>query len=124
MEIAGYIDFIKEQFKKVSISNNLIYDNRNKYAVKLKNKFLEIYFSTEKYEDGMNAYFKNVKKGTYYSLYDSMLKKLGNTDFLTQDEITKSIEFNDNNKSLIFNVAIFVKNHCQDLLNGDFSSLE
>lgn len=41
MEIAGYIDFIKEQFKEVSISNNLVYDNRNKYAVKLKNMKME-----------------------------------------------------------------------------------
>ncbi|SEW24137.1 hypothetical protein SAMN05421841_1783 [Chryseobacterium wanjuense] len=124
MEITGYIDFIKEQFKEVATANNMIFENRNAGIVALKNQFLEIYFSTEKYDDGMNAYFRNVKKGTYYSLYQSIIKKLGNPDFLTEDEITKSIEFNDDNKSLIFNVAIFVKNHCQDLLNGDFNSLK
>jgi len=112
MEITRYIDFIKEQFKEVATANNMIFENRNAGIVTLK------------YDDGMNAYFRNVKKGTHYSLYQSIIKKLGNLDFLTEDEITKSIEFNDDNKSLIFNVAIFVKNHCQDLLNGDFNSLK
>ena len=41
MEITGYIDFIKEQFKEVATANNMIFENRNAGIVTLKNMMME-----------------------------------------------------------------------------------
>lgn len=122
MEITNYLEFIKEQFKDIITENNFQLKNHNQFTVFLEKNNIRIELSTIYREDGVILLIGNLNK--FYSLNDIFEKKIGGNDYLTEEDKQKCKSFNDKIKVGIYVFHLILKNHCQDLLNGDFSSLE
>ncbi|GAA4163457.1 hypothetical protein GCM10022217_32480 [Chryseobacterium ginsenosidimutans] len=123
MKITDYKNFITQSFQNIATNYNMKWITSDDYIMRLSNENSEIYFSTEKYSDDLILTINNKKQKEYYTIYNLSMKILGNLDYLSSDEVEQSISFNDNIKSIVFVSSIFIKNYCQDLLNGDFSSV-
>lgn len=123
MKITDYKNFITQSFQNIATNYNMKWVTSDDYIMRLSNENLEIYFSTEKYSDDLILTINNKKQKEYYTIYNLSMKILGNLDYLSPDEVEQSISFNNNIKSIVFASSIFIKNYCQDLLNGDFSSV-
>jgi len=123
MKISIYKNFIEECFKEIIMNYKLNLKQINDYIIKLENSRIEILIFTEfRDDDVISITLTNLQKKEFYTLFDIAQRK-SILSYLKDDEKQKSIDFKDKIKSGVFADSIFIKNHCQDLLNGDFSSI-
>jgi hypothetical protein len=117
--------FIKEQFKNITQVYGLEWTLEDEYQLKLENKKVRIYFGTERWDDGIMLSLKNKIKNEFYYT-DDIEKNKGFDDFeapLSQEEKNTLKNLKEGNDKIIFAFRILLEKHCQDVLNGDFSSL-
>ena len=125
MEITKYTDFIKEQFNEIIENYKLVFIAENNYVVKMNNNKIEILLFTEyRKNDILSTTIADKRNEQYFTIVDIVEKKIRNNSYLTENDKQKCKSFNDKIKAAIYVDSLILKNHCQDLLNGDFSSLE
>ncbi|WP_299434389.1 hypothetical protein [uncultured Aquimarina sp.] len=117
--------FIKDQFGKIIEKYELDFFSDEEYVVKIENERVEIYFCTERWEDGIITAFRNKIKNEFY--YPSKVEEIkGFSDFkefLTPEETIYIDSLQEGNDMIVYSFRILLERYCQDMLSGDFSKV-
>lgn len=126
MEITDHIDFIKEQFKTFPDNYDFVWKQQNNFIILLENKHVRITFATHHRESGITLTIENINNKKYLDMFDLAYKKGFDNPFdcLSTEERAVNENYRGTIKYLIYPAVILLKNHCQDLLNGNSSLLE
>lgn len=126
MEITNYIDYIKEQLIEFAGKNDLKWEQKNLGSLILENKKISLKFFTEyRVDDSIGITITNKSKKEYYTIF-AIRKAKGYDDvasYMNQSEIEMLNSITDPIKNIIYEFSIFIKKHCQDVMNGDFSAV-
>lgn len=124
MEITGYVNFIKEQFKDIAKDYGFSWRQQNAGILFLEKKNATIEFSTIYREDGAIIVVKSPSGKSYDALDLIEKKKILSNSYLTEEDKQKCKSFNDQIKISVYVFYLILSKYCQDVLNGDFSSLK
>ncbi len=126
MEITNYVDYIKEQLKEFTGKNDLKWKQENLGSLILENKKISLEFLTEyRVEDAIGITVTNKSKKEYYTVF-AIRKAKGFEDiasYMSQSEIEMLNSITDPIKNIIYEFTTFIRKHCQDIMNGDFSAV-
>lgn len=123
MEITEYVDFIKEQFKDIAKDYGFSWRQQNAGILFLEKKNVSIEFSAIYREDGIIIIVKSPSGKSYDALDLIEKKKILNNSYLTEEDKQKCKSFNDQIKIGVYVFYLILSKYCQDILNGDFSSV-
>ncbi|WP_204344528.1 hypothetical protein [Psychroserpens algicola] len=122
MEITKYRPFIKEQFTNVANQYNLKWgEESNNYILTLENEKVLLRLGTFRRESGMSITLTNKVKKEYYYDFPKLKGFESFYDGLTIDELASERALGDDIKATVYLYRVFLENHCQDMLLGDFS---
>lgn len=124
MKIVEYIPFIKNEFANISKTFKLEWSNdNNEYLLKLENDKIKISFFSEQRGEDIGIVLINKDKNEFYYNFPLLKGFNGFYEGLTASERANERAFNDGLEATVFLFRVFLENHCQDMLSGDFSQV-
>jgi hypothetical protein len=111
-----WFDFIKK--------NNLKLENKIPYELHLENNIIKLILSFNKYFDEFNTYIIDKNRNEKHAIINVIFKKnLLGSKVLNDDELKYSDSLMSDLDKSIYSEMILLDRYCNDLLSGDFSSI-
>jgi hypothetical protein len=117
--------FIKQQFKSLASTYNLVITKDSEYVMTFENDIIEIDFGVERWdEEGITAALVNKKKNEFY-YPDKLLKLKGINSYQQMFSVQEKVFFEtlSGNDSIVYIFRILLDRYCLEVLTGDFSQL-